>query len=74
MKNSVDVLLLALEMLHNSCNMGTHDLPEMYTCSLWAVPSDFGHTFQANHSTTINYLQHKHFILMSNKYAIVRGI
>ena len=32
-----------------SCNMGTHDLPEMYACSLRAAPSDFGHTFQANH-------------------------
>jgi len=29
--------------------MGASDLPEMYACSPWAMPSDFGHTFQANH-------------------------
>ena len=55
-ENTVDILVLALrllalrEVLHNSCNMGTCDLPEMYARSPWAVPSDFGHTFQANHS------------------------
>ena len=52
--NPVDVLvlalrLLALEVLHNSYNMGTCDLSEMYARSPRAVPSDFGHTFQANH-------------------------
>ena len=38
------------EVLHISCNMGTRDLPEMYARSPRAVPSDFGHTFLANHS------------------------
>ena len=46
--NPVIPLVLA-EMLHINCNMGTHDLPEMYARSPWAVPSDFGHTFLANH-------------------------
>jgi len=43
-------LLALTEVLHISCNMGTHDLPEMYACSPQAVHLDFGHTFQANHS------------------------
>jgi len=30
--------------------MGTCDLPEMYALSPRAVPLNFGHTFQANHS------------------------
>ena len=29
--------------------MGTRDLPEIYARSLWAAPSDFGHSFLANH-------------------------
>ena len=39
MENSVDILVLVLrllaltEVLHNSCNMGTCDLPEMYAHS-----------------------------------------
>ena len=53
--NPVIPLVLALrlsaltEVLHNSCNMGTRDLPEMYARSPRAVPSDFGYTFLANH-------------------------
>jgi len=33
--------LSALEVLHNICNMGTHDLPDMYARSLglWAYIS-----------------------------------
>ena len=52
-KNSVDVpaLVLALtEVLHSSFNMGALDLSETYVRSPWAVPSDFGYIFQANHS------------------------
>ena len=30
--------------------MGTCDLPEMYACSPWAAPLDFGHTFLTNYS------------------------
>ena len=50
-------------MLHNSCNMGTRDLPDMYVlspraCGPWALgpqpsslrPLGFGHTYQPNHS------------------------
>jgi len=40
----------ALEVLHDSFNMGTRDMPEMYAHSPWAAPLDFGHAFQANHS------------------------
>ena len=40
-------LLALTEVLHISCNMGTHDLPEMYAYSPQAV---HWHTFQANHS------------------------
>jgi len=29
--------LSALEVLHNICNMGTYDLPDMYACSPWAL-------------------------------------
>ena len=55
-KNPVDILILALRLLaltkvlHNSCNMGTCDLPEKYACSPRTAPLDFEHTFQANHS------------------------
>ena len=38
-----------MEVLHISCNMDTRDLPEMYARSPRAAPSDFGHTFLANH-------------------------
>ena len=47
-KNSVDILILALkllaliEVLYNSCNMGTCDLPEIYALNPQAAPSDFG--------------------------------
>jgi len=37
----------ALEVLHNICNMGTHDLPDMYARTPWAAPSGFRHTYQA---------------------------
>jgi len=29
--------LSVLEVLHNICDMGTHDLPDMYACSPWAL-------------------------------------
>ena len=54
--NHVIPLILALrlsaltEVLHISCNMGTRNLSEMYARGPRAVPSDFGHTFLANHS------------------------
>ena len=38
------------EVLHNSCNMGTRDLPDMHALSPQAAPSGFGHTCQVNHS------------------------
>ena len=38
------------EVLHNSCNMGTSDLPDMYVCSPRVAPSGFRHIYQANHS------------------------
>jgi len=47
--------LSALEVLHNICNMGTHDLPDMYARSPWAAGIHIrqilgcGHTYQANH-------------------------
>jgi len=49
-KNPVDTLkAIGLNESVTSC-MGTRDLPEMYAHSSKAVPSDFGHTFQANTS------------------------
>ena len=50
-KEPMVVLVFAFqEVLHNSCNLGTCDLPEMYALSTRTAPSDFGQTFQANHS------------------------
>jgi len=52
----LDTRLSALEVLHNICNMGTHDLPDMYARSprmpaalVCPQPSGFGHTYQTNH-------------------------
>ena len=47
------------EVLHTSCNMGTHDFPEMYACSPRAVPWTLGiHFWQITcaHVTTIIYI------------------
>ena len=46
-----------MEVLHNSCNIWTHVLPDLYTLIPWAWgPRKFGCTYQAEHScTTINY-------------------
>jgi len=55
-KNSDITFILVLrlsaspEVLHNTCNMGTSDLPDMYARNPRAAPSGFGHTYQANHS------------------------
>ena len=46
-----------MEVLHNSCNIWTHVLPDLYTLipRAWG-PRKFGCTYQAEHScTTINY-------------------
>ena len=46
------------EVLHNSCNMGTHVLPDMYTLIPWACgPRDLGVHIRQNthaHVTTIS--------------------
>ena len=42
--------LSTLRALHNSCNMYTHVLPDMYTLSPWAWPSGFRCTYQTNYS------------------------
>ena len=43
-------LLAVMEVLHNSYNMDTCDVPEMYAKSARVQPKDYGHTFQANYS------------------------
>ena len=54
----INIRLLALmEVLHNSCNMGTRDLPEMYACRPRLCPQTLGIHFRRithAHVTTIN--------------------
>ena len=60
-KNPVNTLVLALrlsalmEVLHSSCNMGTHDLPDMYGCSPQALGIHIRQITHA-HVTTIRYI------------------
>ena len=39
---------MAMEVLHNTCNMYTHNSPDMYALSALG----FGHTYQVNHVFT----------------------
>ena len=39
-----------MEVLHICCNMGIHDLRDVYARSPRPAPMAFGHTYQANHS------------------------
>ena len=55
---------LAKEVLHNSCNTGTHGLYDMYTLSPWACgPQASGvHIRQTTHASVTSAGRYKKFL------------
>ena len=47
-----NVVTMVMKVLHNSCNMCTLDLTDMYALALGPVALMLMHTYQSNHSCT----------------------
>ena len=47
-----NIVIMAMKVLHNSCNMCTLDLTDMYALTLWPVALELIHTYQSNQPCT----------------------